>query len=71
MDLDFTTIIVDFENIMGGGDFGDTINGILTNLGKTIIDQVTTSNLTKLQQSQVKPVTNRLSDSETVPGVDR
>lgn len=61
MDLDFTTIIVDFENIMGGGDFGDTINGILTNLGKTIIDQVKPTIIGYLTNGIITVVNDALS----------
>lgn len=40
MDTNFTTMVVDFENLMGGGDLGDTLNAIMTNLGTTIFNQV-------------------------------
>ena len=33
-------MVVDFENLMGGGDLGDTLNAIMTNLGTTIFNQV-------------------------------
>lgn len=40
MDANFTTMVVNFENILGGGDLGDTVNDIVSALGKAIFDKV-------------------------------
>lgn len=40
MDTNFTTMVVDFENLLGGGDLGDTLNLIMTNLGTSVFNQI-------------------------------
>ena len=40
MDMNFTTMVVYFENLLGGGDLGDTINDIISELGMAIYDMV-------------------------------
>ena len=40
MDATFTTMVVYFENLLGGGDLGDTINDIMSELGMAIFEIV-------------------------------
>lgn len=40
MDATFTTMVVYFENLLGGGDLGDTINDIISELGMAIFELV-------------------------------
>ena len=45
MDTNFTTMVVDFENLLGGGDLGDTLNLIMTNLGTSVFNQVSSKRI--------------------------
>ena len=40
MDATFTTMVVYFEKLLGGGDLGDTINDIISELGMAIFEIV-------------------------------
>jgi hypothetical protein len=40
MDANFTTMAFNFENLLGGGDLGATINEIMGQLGSSIFEQV-------------------------------
>lgn len=46
MDVNFATMVVYFENLLGGGDLGDTINDIISSLGIAIFDMVSVRVLT-------------------------
>jgi hypothetical protein len=45
MDANFTTMAFNFENLLGGGDLGATINEIMGQLGSSIFEQVAFSRL--------------------------
>ena len=38
--LDFSSIVIHLDNLLGGGDFGETINNLLSALGPLIWDAV-------------------------------
>ena len=50
MDLgaDFDNAVLHLDNLLGGGDFGETINNLLSALAPTIWDQVCVSILSGL-----------------------
>ncbi len=41
LSADFSSIRIHLDNILGGGQFGDAINALLSALGATIWDLVT------------------------------
>lgn len=67
MDTNFTTLAVNFENLLGGGDFGETINAILSQLGASIFDQVKPLVIRLLSDGIVRVVNDALSRFPLVP----
>jgi len=69
MDTNFTTMVVDFENLMGGGDLGDTLNAIMTNLGTTIFNQVKPYVIEVLDSSIIKVINAALAKLPPFPAL--
>ncbi|XP_057364922.1 uncharacterized protein LOC130685614 [Daphnia carinata] len=61
MDVSFTTMVVYFENLLGGGDLGDTLNDILSELGMAIFDMVKPIVIENLTTGIMKVVNDALS----------
>ena len=39
LDIGFGSIFVNFENLLGGGNLGQVVNGLINVLGKTLFDK--------------------------------
>ncbi|XP_046442167.1 uncharacterized protein LOC124192739 [Daphnia pulex] len=61
MDATFTTMVVYFENLLGGGDLGDTINDIISELGMAIFELVKPVFIEALTTGIMKVVNDALS----------
>nr|CAH0098060.1 unnamed protein product [Daphnia galeata] len=61
MDATFTTMVVYFENLLGGGDLGDTINDIISELGMAIFEIVKPIFIESLTTGIMKVVNDALS----------
>lgn len=61
MDTNFTTMVVDFENLLGGGDLGDTLNEIVTDLGTLVFNEVKPYVIDILSSSIIKVVNAALA----------
>ena len=61
LDADFTEAVLHFDNLVGGGDLGETINNILTAFAPTIWDlvrviflMIKTLNMIKCEKNQYR-----------------
>jgi len=61
MDLNFATMVVQFDNLLGGGDFGDTLNSVISALGIAIFDKVKPIVIDALTQGIITVVNDALS----------
>jgi len=70
MDANFTTMAFNFENLLGGGDLGATINEIMGQLGSSIFEQVKPKILDGLINGITKVVNDALSQLPIGEAVD-
>lgn len=61
MDATFATMVVNFENLLGGGDLGDTLNSIMSALGVAIYEKVKPIVIESLTQGIITVVNDALS----------
>jgi len=67
MDANYTTMAFNFENLLGGGDLGTTLNGIIGQLSGNIWDMLKPSIIEALVNGIITVVNNALSNLAVTP----